>query len=146
MAEVSRPASTVDRRKFLKHAGGVLAAAGAANALAWPQASVASAAKAQSVPLPQPKPIPGGLAPGIHVFGPGPPEITLPFSGGPLMGLDVEPTVITDRKGFSALAYHAGQAKGSDGKTYNLETDIRAFQGTYVASNGSKRSGAFALI
>jgi hypothetical protein len=62
------------------------------------------------------------------------------------MGFDVEPGTITDRRGFSAVAYHAGTATGSDGATYNLETDIRAFAGTYVASDGVRRIGNFALI
>jgi len=72
--------------------------------------------------------------------------VTLPFSHATLMGFDVEPGTITDRRGFSAVAYHAGAATGSDGATYNLETDIRAFAGTYVASDGVRRSGKFALI
>jgi hypothetical protein len=62
------------------------------------------------------------------------------------MGFDVEPTTITDLRGFSALAYHAGSAIGSDGATYNLETDIRAFKGTYVDSDGVRRFGKFAFI
>jgi hypothetical protein len=136
-------ASTVDRRRFLRYAGATFAAASAADALRPKQAGAASA---QSAPLPQPKPIPGGAAPTLHVFGPGPLGVTLPFSRLPLPGLDVEPSVITDRTGFTALAYHVGRAKGSDGKTYNLETDMRAYQGTYVASDGSTRKGSFAFI
>jgi hypothetical protein len=97
-----------------------------------------------------PKPIPGGIqipgGPQIHVWQPGDPSVTLPFSGATLMGFDVEPTTITDRRGFSAVAYHAGTATGSDGATYNLETDIRAFEGAYVASDGVRRFGKFALI
>jgi hypothetical protein len=101
----------------------------------------------QAVPLPAPKPIPGGIINGaFHVFGPGPESVTLPFSAGTLQGLNVEPTPILDYAGFSALAYHAGTATGSDGKDYNLETDIRAFRGRYVGSDGSRRFGTFALI
>jgi hypothetical protein len=51
--------------------------------------------------------------------------VTLPFSGLTLQGLEVEPSVITDYSGFTALAYHAGSATGSDGRRYDLETDIR---------------------
>jgi hypothetical protein len=47
--------------------------------------------------------------------------VTLPFTGLTLQGLDVEPSVITDYKGVTALAFHAGTATGSDGKQYNLE-------------------------
>jgi hypothetical protein len=52
--------------------------------------------------VPSPEPIPGGLPVGlpppydlIHIFLPGPPGVTLPFSGLQLQGLDVEPTTIT---------------------------------------------------
>src|SRR5262245_61330789 len=107
--------------------------------------------------LPAPKPIPGGLdlkkafglAPPydfIHVFPPGPTDITLPFTGGTLQGLDVETSTLTDFHGATALAYHVGEAKGSDGHTYNLETDMRVMQGKYVAADGTTRHGSFALI
>ena len=79
---------------------------------------------------------PGGieLAPGvvIHVFAPGDPGVTLPFTGITLQGVDVEPSTITDFHGSSAVAYHVGTARASDGKTYNVETDIRAFEGEYI--------------
>jgi hypothetical protein len=97
-----------------------------------------------------PTPIPGGIqipgGPLIHVWAPGDPSVTLPFSQSTLMGFDVEPSTITDRRGFSAVAYHAGTARGSDGATYNLETDIRAFEGAYVGSDGMRRFGKFAFI
>ena len=35
---------------------------------------------------------------------------------------------------------------GSDGKTYNVETDLRAFKGAYVAADGTRRFGSFAFI
>jgi hypothetical protein len=96
--------------------------------------------------LPAPKPIPGGIqipgGPLIHVFVPGPDDVTLPFSGLQLQGLDVEPSVITDYRGFTALAYVAG----SDGRQYNLEADMRAMEGTYVAEDGSWQRGLFAFI
>jgi hypothetical protein len=50
------------------------------------------------------------------------------------MGFDVDPSSIPTFRGFSALASHAGTAIGSDGVTYNLETDIRVYAGTYVAA------------
>lgn len=96
--------------------------------------------------LPAPQPIPGGLAPGFHVFAPGPTDITLPFSGAQLQGLDVEPSVFTDYAGFTALAYHVGTAVGSDGTRYNLETDMRAYRGRYVASDGTTRRGSFGFV
>jgi hypothetical protein len=99
-----------------------------------------------------PNPIPGGLdisplsPPFIHVHGPGPTDLVLPFSGGVGEGLDVEPNTITDFNGVVAQAYHVGTVTGSDGKTYNLETDVRAFKGEFVAADGTYHSGTFALV
>ena len=73
-------------------------------------------------------------------------DITLPFTGVTLQGLDVEPSTLTDFHGASAVAFHVGEAKGSDGHTYNLETDIRVMEGKYVAVDGTTRHGSFALI
>ena len=56
------------------------------------------------------------------------------------MGLDVEPSVITDYTGVTALAFHVGTATGSDGRRYDLETDIRAMEGTYIAEDGSPQT------
>src|SRR5262249_5525308 len=103
--------------------------------------------------LPAPKPIPGGLEIGlvapydfIHVFPPGPEGLKLPFPGGEPQGLDVETSTLTDFHGATALAYHVGEAKGSDGHTYNLETDMRVMEGKYVAVDGTTKHGSFALI
>ena len=104
-----------------------------------------------SAVLPAPSPIPGGafdVGPPLgvlHVFVPGDPSITLPFTGGTLGGFDVEPITATDFRGSSAVAFHVGSARGSDGKTYNLETDIRAFEGQYVV-DGVTHRGAFAFV
>jgi hypothetical protein len=96
-----------------------------------------------------PKPIPGGgfdIPPLIHVFAPGDPSVTLPFTQGTLQGLDVEPATLTDFKGFSAVAFHVGTATGRDGTAYDLETDVRAFRGRYVDVTGARRFGTFAFI
>ena len=87
------------------------------------------------------------MAPGavIHVFGAGDPAVTLPFTGITLQGLDVEPATITDFNGSTAVAYHVGTARANDGRTYNLETDIRAFDGEYL-SEGNVHRGSFALV
>jgi hypothetical protein len=91
-----------------------------------------------------PVPIPGGFvpfpgAPFIHVFAPGPVDLGL-------MGEDVEPNTITNFQGFSALAYIAGTATDADGNTFNMQTDMRVFQGTYVSQDGSVLHGTFAFI
>jgi hypothetical protein len=137
--------SVLDRRRFVLTAGTI-----AGGGLAWPSSAGATVSPSSPTRVTvAPKPIPGGieLAPGvvIHVFGAGDPAVTLPFTGITLQGLDVEPTTITDFNGSSALAYHVGRVRASDGRTYNLETDIRAFEGEYVAE-GAVRHGSFALI
>jgi hypothetical protein len=148
---VEDAAPPVDRRKFILGTAGALATAG----LAGPLADSASATKAsrRRKVVPSPEPIPGGLPIGlpppydlIHIFLPGPPSVTLPFSGLQLQGLDVEPTTITDFKGKTAMAFLAGTAKGSDGHEYGLEVDLRVSEGRYVTADGSLERGAFAMI
>jgi hypothetical protein len=101
-----------------------------------------------SKPLPLPKPIPGGLdiPPVIHGFVPGPETLTLPFSKLTLMGLNVEPSTITDFRGVTALAYIVGRAIGSDGVRYDLESDMRVFEGQYAGEDGMRREGTFAFF
>ena len=62
------------------------------------------------------------------------------------MGLDVEPSTMTNFKGFTAFAVLAGQAEGSDGKTYNVESDLRVMEGEYVAEDGSRQQGTFVFF
>jgi len=95
---------------------------------------VAMAAPAVAATGAAPKPIPGGLAPGVHIFAP---SSTAP---------DTEPSAITDFKGFSALAYVNGTAMDTLGKTYTMKTDMRVFQGHYVAEDGVTRFGTFGFI
>jgi hypothetical protein len=138
--------SSINRRDLFKY--------GAATGAAATVGAVMPAAHAHAHRLPRvlpaPKPIPGGIqipgGPLIHTFLPGPEDVTLPFTGLTLQGLDVEPSVITDYRGSTALAYHVGTATGSDGRQYDLETDIRVMQGTYDAEDGSRRHGLFAGI
>lgn len=139
-------ASALNRRRFVQAAA--VATAGVAGPLAWPPRGAASnnSGDEDRTSVVPPQPIPGGFLPGIHVWVPGDPSVTLPFSKTTLTGFDVDPTTIFDFQGFSAVAFHAGTATGSDGKTYNLETDIRGYEGTYVASDGVGRFGKFALI
>jgi hypothetical protein len=141
-------ASTLSRRRFVQTAA--VAAAGATGSLALPARGSASGGENERSAVVPPKPIPGGIqipdGPLIHVWQPGDPSVTLPFTHSTLSGFDVDPSTITDFRGFSALAYHAGSAVGSDGATYDLETDLRAFSGTYVAADGIRRFGNFALI
>lgn len=100
--------------------------------------------------LPAPTPIPGGLqipdGPLLQIFLPGPEGQVLPFSGLPLQGRDVEPSTITDRDGFTALAYLIGTATDGEGNEYNLEADIRVFRGEYIAADGTHHRGLFAML
>src|SRR4051812_40321870 len=141
-------APAVSRRRFMQSAA--IGAAGVMGSLTGPQASLAhgdDSAQGRAVP---PKPIPGGVqvpnGPQFHVWPVGDPSVTLPFSGATLMGFDVDPSTVTDFRGFSACAFHAGTAVGSDGATYNLETDLRAYKGTYIAADGRRRVASFAFI
>jgi hypothetical protein len=143
-----RSASTLSRRRFVQTAA--VAAASVTGSLAGPARGAAWGGDDHGPPAVPPKPIPGGIqipnGPQIHVWQPGDPSVTLPFTHSTLMGFDFDPDTITDFRGFSALAYHAGTATGSDGATFNLETDLRAFKGTYVAPDGTRRFGNFVLI
>ena len=139
--------SLIDRRRFLT-AAGTASGAGVVG-LGWRSAGAATVGHPSGRRVPAaPNPIPGGieLAPGvaIHVFAPGDPAVTLPFSGITLTGVDVEPSTIMDFNGSSAVAYHVGTARASDGRTYHLETDIRAFEGEYMV-DAETRHG-FALV
>ena len=142
-----RAGGIVNRRRFVLTAAGTV---GSVASLTRPRATDAAVNPSSSKRrAPVPNPIPGGiqLAPGlvIHVFGPGDPAVTLPFTGITLGGVDVEPSTITDFNGSTAVAYHVGSARASDGTTYNLETDIRAFEGEYVV-DGESHHGSFALV
>ena len=140
-----RAGGRFDRRRFVLTAAGTVGAS-----LALPSTtSATSTSSSLKRRLRLPSPIPGGieLAPGvvIHVFGPGDPSVTLPFTGIVLQGLDHEPSTITNFKGSTAVAFHVGTARANDGMTYNLETDIRAFEGEYL-SEGKIHHGSFALV
>ncbi len=136
----------LDRRRFVLTAAG---AVGSVASLALPHTAATAPLSSTKHHPPPPNPIPGGieLAPGvvIHVWGPGDPTVTLPFTGITLQGLDVEPATITNFSGSTAVAFHVGSVRASDGKTYNLETDIRAFDGEYMA-DGAVHRGSFALV
>lgn len=146
-------ATAFDRRAFIRT--GVGAAAAAAVLSGQGIAAGAPRPRRRDSLLPVPKPIPGGLDLSgfgflppydfIHTFVPGPEGQVLPFSGGTLQGLDVERGTITNFRGSTANAYHVGTAEGSDGHSYNLETDMRVLSGTY-RRGGAEHRGTFAFI
>jgi hypothetical protein len=133
----------LDRRRAILGSAAVLAGA----ALTSTSTAHADREDRDGRPQPAPKPI-AGTFPGtpFHVFAPGPTDVTLPFSGLTLFGLDVDPSVMTDFKGFTALAYPVGTARGHDGTRFNLEGDMRIYKGTYVSIAGQQRQGTFGFV
>jgi hypothetical protein len=153
MDDTTLAGTRFDRRRFLLGTAGAVAGAGLASTLGGAGIALAKDDDREHRLLPLPEPIPGGLPVGgpppydfIHTFLPGPPDIILPFSKLQLMGLDVEPSTITDYRGVTANAYVIGTARGSDDVEYGLEADIRAYEGKYVAADGSTNRGSFAFI
>jgi hypothetical protein len=89
-----------------------------------------------------PNPIPGGLDdsfnpvpsdPFIHVLAPG-------------LGPGLEMATITDFKGVVGASEIRGTARGSDGSTWDFDTDMRFMQGTYVDQSGRVRKGSFGFV
>ena len=139
----------LDRRRFLKGAG-LAATAGAIGGPLIGTSSAGASVRTALASVTPPRPIPGGIelpdGSTIHVWAPGPPDVTLPFTGATLGGEDVEPSTITDFEGFSAVAFHVGSVGGSDGVIYDLETDMRAFSGRYVGEDGEVHEGTFGFV
>src|SRR4051812_20189355 len=99
---------TLSRRRLVQSAAAAAAAGSGGGALAGAGRALAGVEPVRHPEaIPPPAPIPGGFdVPDVgrfHVRTPGDPAITLPFSGAPLEGFDVEPSSFTDRRGFTAL-------------------------------------------
>jgi len=137
------------RRRLLVGTGAAAAAVvGAVGTMGVARPASATALR-QAKPVPSP--IPGGIDTGppvgfIHWFLPGPVNASTPFAKIPGLGLDVEPSTITDFKGFTAFAILSGQAEDSDGTVYNVEYDVRVMQGEYIAAGGSRQQGVFGFF
>jgi hypothetical protein len=118
----------------------LVAAMASALALALTAAGPATAGPVAAAPT-DPVPIPGGIqipdGPFIHTFAPGPEDLGF-------QGIHVEPNTITNFDG--AMAYVGGTATDAEGNTYVMANDMRVFQGTYIAEDGSKQHGTFAFI
>jgi hypothetical protein len=96
-----------------------------------------------------PSPIPGGFdatftpSPG----GPGDPTVvahTLPPGIIPNTGFEM--STITDFKGIVGGSDIEGTAHGSDGNSYDFDTDMRFMTGAYIDTDGRLRSGTFGFI
>jgi hypothetical protein len=90
-----------------------------------------------------PVPIPGGDAVPpvgfLHAFFPGPTSIGDD-------GFDIEPSTITNFKGFTGVAMLAGTATDANGNSFDLMSDLRVFQGEYASADGRHHHGTFVLI
>jgi hypothetical protein len=89
---------------------------------------------------PAPRPIPGGLSKGfkqvpnhpfVHVLSP---------------GIGSEMSTITDFKGVVAGSETRGKAHGSDGSTWDFDTDMRFMHGLYIGTDRRLRHGTFGFI
>jgi hypothetical protein len=85
----------------------------------------------------QPVPIPGGdlLAP-FGLF-----NQFLPGVGSMYDGLNAEPHGITNFRGSVAMGYTTGTATDQAGRTYNVITDVRVYQGDYVGAVANEPAG-----
>lgn len=91
-----------------------------------------------------PVPIAGGDVLGPPTF---PPVLVHQFLPGPgFDGLNAELNGITNFRGLATLAYTAGTATDNQGRKYLAQTDIRVYQGEYVAADGTHARGTFVEI
>ena len=87
-----------------------------------------------------PRPIPGGFN---ETFTPVPSD---PFIHVLPPQLGFEMSTITDFSGIVGAAEIQGTAGGSDGSSYDFDTDMRFMQGTYVGLDGRVRQGSFGFV
>ena len=64
----------------------------------------------------------------------------------PGLGPQLEMATITDFNGVIGATEIRGTALGSDGSTWDFDTDMRFMQGTYVDRNGRVRKGSFGFV
>jgi hypothetical protein len=55
--------------------------------------------------------------------------------------MDAEPHGITNFRGVTAMGYTLGLATDNSGKTYQVITDIRVYQGDYVGAQSTFPAG-----
>lgn len=152
MAPHAHAVSDLDRRKFLRNVG-VAAAAGAVAPALLASPAEATHRSHRSWPTnPIPEPIAGSVDSGDPNVGfirwslHGPEGVPTPLLGLPGFGLDVDPALITDFRGFQAMTVLSGNTTRSDGSTHATEFDVRVFQGDYVAADGKTYYGTFGFF
>jgi hypothetical protein len=87
-----------------------------------------------------PNPIPGGFDANFQPVPSDPLVHVLP------PGIGFEIATITDFNGVVGAAEIRGTAHGSDGSTWDFDTDMRFMQGHYVDTTGRMRNGSFGFI
>jgi hypothetical protein len=87
-----------------------------------------------------PNPIPGGFDANFQPVPSDPLVHVLP------PGIGFEMATITDFNGVVGAAEIRGTAHGSDGSTWDFDTDMRFMQGPYVDTTGRMRNGSFGFI
>ena len=97
-------------------------------------------ARALGQPTGEPRPIPGGFD---QNFNPVPSD---PFIHVLPPGIGFEMSSITDFNGVVGGSETRGTAHGSDGTTYDFDTDMRFMRGVYIGLDGRLRQGAFGFI
>jgi hypothetical protein len=125
-------AAKLSRERFLRRGAALAGVAGVT--LADPLGALGAK------PTGMPKPIPGGFGPDF-----------LPVPKDPLVhvlppGIGFEMSTITDFNGDVAASEIRGTAHGSDGSTWEFDTDMRFMRGVYIDTAGRVREGAFGFI
>jgi hypothetical protein len=88
----------------------------------------------------EPRPIPGGFDQNFNPVPSDPFIHVLP----PAIGFEM--SSITDFNGVVGGSETRGTAHGSDGTTYDFDTDMRFMRGVYIGLDGRLRQGAFGFI
>lgn len=84
-----------------------------------------------------PIPLPGGdLIPPFGLF-----NQFFPGGGSTYDGINADPHGITNFRGVSAMGFTNGTATDNNGKTYQVVTDIRVYQGDYVGAKSTFGGG-----
>ena len=122
----------VSRRELLRSSAAAFGGMSAVG-LIGPGLAVASVNRA-------PRPIPGGFDQQGNLVPKGAAFHSLP------PGIGFEMSTITDFNGVVAGSETRGRAHGSDGTTYDFDTDMRFMRGTFRGLDGRIRKGAFGFI
>jgi hypothetical protein len=91
-------------------------------------------------PLGAPRPIPGGFDRNFNIVPSGAFIHVLP------PGIGFEMSTITDFTGVLGGSEIRGTAHGTDGTTYDFDTDMRFIRGVYIGLDGRLHHGSFGFI